>query len=40
MNNKNSFRELLVWQRSMDLAESIYMITKDFPQEEKYGLSN
>lgn len=32
------FEDLLVWQRSLDFAEIIYKITRDFPKEEKYGL--
>ena len=34
----HNFRELRIWQRSIDLAEAIYKITADFPKEEKYGL--
>ncbi|MGO4210980.1 four helix bundle protein, partial [Terriglobus sp. YAF25] len=34
-----SFRELLVWQRSMQLAETIFRITEDFPKREVYGLA-
>lgn len=34
----HNFRELRIWQRSMDLAESIYKITATFPKEERYGL--
>lgn len=33
-----SYRDLVVWQKAMDLCFSIYAITKKFPQEEKYGL--
>jgi len=36
----HNFRELRVWQRSMDLAEAIYKLTAGFPREEKYGLSS
>src|SRR5690349_21718018 len=35
-----SFPELQVWQRSMQLAVSIYRLTKDFPREELYGLTS
>jgi four helix bundle protein len=35
-----SFRDLLVWQRSIQLAVSIYRLTKGFPHEEMYGLVN
>lgn len=34
----HNFRELKIWQRSIDLAESIYKITANFPAEEKFGL--
>ena len=35
-----SYRDLLVWQKSMLLVTQIYRITKMLPQEELYGLSN
>jgi four helix bundle protein len=35
-----SFRELVVWQRAMQLTVAIYRLTKDFPREELYGLIN
>jgi four helix bundle protein len=33
-----SFKDLLIWQRSIDLVESIYRITEDFPAKESFGL--
>jgi four helix bundle protein len=33
-----SFRELLIWQRSMDLATAVYRLTHNFPQQEMYGM--
>jgi len=33
-----SYRDLRVWQQSMDLAETIYQVTKTFPDTERYGL--
>ncbi len=33
------YKELIIWQRSMDLAKSIYLLTAVFPAEEKYGLA-
>ena len=33
-----SYKELEVWQKSIDLVTEIYSITKDFPNEEKYGI--
>ncbi len=34
----NSYRDLKVWQKGMDLTEAMYHLTKDFPAEEKFGL--
>lgn len=36
----HNFRELKIWQRSMDLAEVVYKMTSSFPKEEIYGLSS
>ena len=32
------YKDLQVWQKSMDLAERIYELTRTFPSEEKFGL--
>jgi four helix bundle protein len=37
-NGAQSYRDLLVWQKSMALAKEIYTITAGFPSEEKFGL--
>lgn len=34
------FRDLRVWQRAVDLASAVYVLTRAFPSEEKFGLSN
>jgi four helix bundle protein len=36
--NIESHRDLLVWQRSMDLVVSIYRITQKLPSHEQFGL--
>jgi four helix bundle protein len=36
----NGFRDLVVWQKSMQLAVEVYKLTKDFPREEIYGLTS
>ena len=36
----NNYKELKVWQKSVDLAVKIYEATKDFPREEIYGLTS
>jgi four helix bundle protein len=33
-----SYRDLVVWQKAMDFVIDVYALTKDFPDEEKYGL--
>jgi four helix bundle protein len=35
-----SFRELVVWQRAMQLTVAVYRVTQDFPREEIYGLTS
>lgn len=35
-----SYRDLIVWQKSMDLVERVYRMTGVFPKEEMYGLSS
>jgi len=40
MTNIRSFRELEVWKKAMDLAMEIFEITKRFPPEEKYSLTD
>lgn len=34
-----SYRDLIAWQRSMDLVQAVYALTRTFPKEETYGLS-
>ena len=33
-----SYQDLEVWQKSVDLSSKIYQITKQFPDEEKFGI--
>jgi len=33
-----SYQDLIVWQRGMDLTEEIYRLTETMPQTERYGL--
>jgi len=34
----DSYKELDVWQKSIDLVELVYYLCKGFPTEEKFGL--
>lgn len=36
----HNFRELKIWQESMELAKEIYIATKSFPSSELYGLTS
>ena len=40
MTSLRSYRELIVWQKSMDLTVRIYGITQRFPAEERYGITS
>jgi four helix bundle protein len=35
-----SYRELVLWQRSVDLAVDVYRLTRDFPSEERFGMTS
>jgi four helix bundle protein len=35
-----SYRDLIVWQKSVDFVIEIYKLTKQFPKEEIYGLTS
>ncbi len=37
---KHNFKKLLIWQESLELVIETYEITKNFPSEEKFGLSS
>lgn len=36
----NSYKDLIVWQKSMDLARIVYAASQKFPKEETYGLTS
>ena len=35
-----SYRDLLIWQQSMDLVAETYALTKSWPKDEIYGLTS
>ena len=37
---KHNFRELQIWKRSKSLCLNIYKLTSQFPENEKFGLTN
>lgn len=36
----NTYRDLIVWQKSMDLVMAVYKLTSGLPKEEIYGLTS
>ena len=34
------YRDLIVWQKGMDLVTEVYRVTRGFPRDELYGLTN
>lgn len=39
MGSRN-YRDLVVWQKSMDLVTSVYEFSSEFPQAEQFGLTS
>ena len=35
-----SYKDLIVWQKAVDLTEAVYNLTSDFPVSEQYGLTS
>jgi four helix bundle protein len=40
MTAVRNYRELIAWQKAMDLVELVYMTTRDWPRDEAFGLSS
>lgn len=38
--NISNHKDLIVWQKSIDLVADIYQLTKSFPEDELYGLTS
>jgi four helix bundle protein len=36
----DSFKDLLVWQRAVQLSLAVYKLTTSFPDSERFGLTN
>ena len=36
----NNFRELKVWQKARAIVKDVYLLTKQFPNDEKYALTS
>ena|SRR3989344_8919994 len=40
MKTAQSYKDLLVWQKSIELVVQVYKLTENFPQREVYGLAS
>lgn len=38
--SKSMYRDLIVWQKSRELASSVYRLTSQFPRSEMFGLTS
>ena len=38
MSEIKDFKDLIIWQKGMEIAEQCYFMTKKFPKEELYGM--
>jgi four helix bundle protein len=37
-DKKQSYKDLIVWQKSMQVVKLVYQVTSRFPENEKFGL--
>lgn len=40
MKLRHNFKNLKIWQKSVDLAVKVYEITKSFPVKERFGITS
>ena len=40
MTTMQNYKELVVWQKAMELVSDVYRVTAAFPREELYGLTS
>ena len=40
MTEKKGYKNLIAWQKSVDLVTQTYILSKSFPKEELYGLTS
>ena len=40
MSGINSYKDLLIWQKGIDIAINLYELVEDFPKEEIYALKS
>ena len=40
MSTKQNYKDLIVWQRAIDLVPKVYEVLKTFPKEENFALTS
>jgi four helix bundle protein len=40
MDGKQGYRDLVIWQRAIDLVPAVYAVVRSFPKHETYALSD
>jgi len=40
MSEVKSYKDLLIWQKGIDIAINLYELVEDFPKEEMYALTS
>jgi four helix bundle protein len=40
MGTNRSYKELIAWQKAMDLVSDVYSVSQEFPRDEIYGLTS
>ena len=35
-----TYKDLMVWQKALDIVSELYIVTRSFPKEEVYGLTS
>lgn len=40
MSKVMNFKELRIWQQAMELTKNVYILMREMPKEELYGLTN
>lgn len=40
MNKINSYKDLIIWQKGLQIAIEVYKLTRQFPKEEIFGLTS
>jgi four helix bundle protein len=39
MRQSDSYRDLIAWQKAMALVRAVYLVTTEFPADERFGLT-